>query len=145
MMEILKDNHKLLRRKAKRVDKIDDTIRNLAANMVTTMIAANGIGISGNQVGVLKRIIVVLVNNEPKVMINPKITFQSQETCEIEEGCLSFPGTFLEIKRPSIVKIKYRKLSGHPALETYEGLVARCILHEIDHLDGIVFTERKDT
>jgi len=143
MLEILKDDHKLLRKKAKRVDKIDDTIRNLAANMVEAMIAANGIGISGNQVGVLKRIIVVLVNEQPKVMVNPEITFQSQETCKMEEGCLSFPGIFLEIERPSTVKVKYRNLSGHPVLETYEGLTARCILHEIDHLNGVVFTERQ--
>jgi peptide deformylase len=145
MLEILKDDHKLLRKKAKRVDKIDDTIRNLAANMVEAMIAANGIGISGNQVGVLKRIIVVLVNEQPKVMVNPEITFQSQETCKMEEGCLSFPETFLEIERPSTVKVKYRNLSGHPVLETYEGLMARCIFHEIEHLNGVVFTERKDT
>jgi peptide deformylase len=145
MLEILKDDHKLLRKKAKRVDKIDDTIRNLAASMVNTMIAANGIGISGNQVGVLKRIIVVLVNEQPKVMVNPEITFQSQETCKMEEGCLSFPGTFLEIERPFALKVKYRNLSGHPVLETYEGLMARCIFHEIEHLNGVVFTERKDT
>jgi peptide deformylase len=145
MLEILKDDHKVLRKKAKRVDKIDDTIRNLAANMVEAMIAANGIGISGNQVGVLKRIIVVLVNEQPKVMVNPEITFQSQETYKMEEGCLSFPGTFLEIERPFTVKVKYRNLSGHPVLETYEGLMARCIFHEIEHLNGIVFTERKET
>ena len=145
MLEILKDDHKLLRRKAKRVDKIDDTIRNLAANMVETMLAANGIGISGNQIGVLKRIIVVLVNEQPKIMVNPEITFQSQETCKMEEGCLSFPGTFLEIERPTSVTVKYRNLAGHPMLETHEGLTARCIFHEIEHLNGVIFTERKDT
>jgi peptide deformylase len=143
MLEILKEDHKLLRRKAKRIDKIDDNIRDLAAGMIESMIAANGIGISGNQVGVLKRIIVVLVNEEPKVMINPEIVFISDELCKIEEGCLSFPGQYYEIERPEKVTVKYRDLSGHPMLETHEGIVARCILHELDHLDGVVFLERK--
>lgn len=142
MLEILKNDHKTLRKKAKRVDKIDDTIRNIAASMVETMIAANGVGISGNQVGVLKRIIVVLVNESPKVMINPEIIFTSEEIIENSEGCLSFPDEFYNIKRPSNVTVKYRNLSGHPVLETHTGLVARCILHEIDHLDGIVFLEK---
>lgn len=142
MLEILKEDNKILRKKAKRIDKIDDTIRNLAASMVETMKAANGIGLAGNQVGILKRIIVVLVNEEPKVMVNPEVVFLSEETCKIEEGCLSFPEKFLEIERPAKVTVKYRNLSGHPILETHEGLTARCLLHEIDHLDGVVFTER---
>jgi len=61
----------------------------------------------------------------------------------MNEGCLSFPNTFLDIKRPQKITIKYRNLSGHPMIETYEGLEARCVLHELDHLDGIVFAERK--
>lgn len=142
MLEILKEDHKLLRRKAKRIDKIDDSIRDLAAGMIESMTVANGIGISGNQVGVLKRIIVVLVNEEPKVMVNPEIVFISDEVCKIEEGCLSFPGQYYEIERPEKVTVKYRDLSGHPVLETYGGLVARCILHELDHLDGVVFLKR---
>lgn len=142
MLEILKEDNKILKKKAKRVDKIDDTLRNLAASMVETMKAANGIGLAGNQVGVLKRIIVVLVNEEPKVMVNPEVVFLSEETCKMEEGCLSFPEKFLELERPAKVTVKYRNLSGHPMLETHEGLTARIILHEIDHLSGIVFTEK---
>ena len=142
-MEILQDGDKLLKKKAKRVDKIDDTIRNISASMVECMVSANGIGISGNQVGILKRIIVVLVNDKPKVMINPKIITTSEKTCVMNEGCLSFPKQFYDIKRPEKVTVKYRNLSGHPMIETYEGLTARCIYHEIDHLEGIVFTERK--
>jgi len=106
------------------------------------MLANNGIGISGNQVGVLKRIIVVTVNNEPKVMVNPEIVFQSEDVIKDNEGCLSFPNQFYDIPRPQKITIKYRNLSGYPMLETHEGLTARCILHEIDHLDGIVFTEK---
>lgn len=144
MLEILQEGNKTLKKKAKRVDKIDDTIRNIAASMVDTMLASNGIGLSGNQVGVLKRIIVVLVNEEPKIMINPEVIFTSNETCKESEGCLSFPNQFYEIERPQKVTVKYRNLSGHPMLETHEGLTARCLLHEIDHLDGVVFTERKN-
>lgn len=143
MLEILKEDHKLLRKKAKRVDKVDDTLRNIASSMVDTMIASNGIGISGNQVGILKRIIVVMVNEQPKVMVNPEIIFISEEVSKEPEGCLSFPGQFYDIERPTSVTIKYRNLSGHPILETHAGLTARCILHEIDHLNGVVFTERQ--
>ena len=141
-MELLKEDDILLRRKAKRVDKIDDTVRNIAANMIRTMIENNGIGLAANQVGILKQIIVVLVNNEPKVMINPEILDFSREYCVMNEGCLSFPQQFYDIQRPERVKIKYRGLNGHPMIEWYEGIEARCILHEIDHIKGIVFTEK---
>ena len=93
-MELLQEDDILLRRKAKRVDKIDDTVRNIAANMIRTMIENNGIGLAANQVGILKQIIVVLVNNEPKVMINPEILDFSREYCVMNEGCLSFPQQF---------------------------------------------------
>lgn len=141
-MELLKEDDRLLRRKAKRVDRIDDTIRNIAASMVKAMLDHNGVGLSGNQVGILKRIIVVLVGTKPVVMINPEVLSTSEETCTENEGCLSFPEQFYDIERPKTVKIKYRSLSGHPMVESYEGMIARCILHEIDHLDGVVFLER---
>jgi peptide deformylase len=129
-------------RKAKKVDKIDDTLRNLAWSMVNTMIANNGVGISGNQVGILKRIIIVLIDSKPKIMVNPEITSNSETTCTDNEGCLSFPGEFYDIERYESVTIKYRNLSGHPMLETYSGLDARIIQHEIDHLNGIVFKNK---
>ena len=141
-MELLQEDDILLRRKAKRVDKIDDTVRNIAANMIRTMIENNGIGLAANQVGILKQIIVVLVNNEPKVMINPEILDFSREYCVMNEGCLSFPQQFYDIQRPEKVKVKYRQLSGHLKVEWYGGIEARCVLHEIDHIKGIVFTEK---
>lgn len=144
-MEILHHPNKILTKKAKRVDKIDDKIRNIAANMIETMISNHGVGLSGNQVGLLKQIIVVMHNDNPKVMINPQIIFQSEELCSLEEGCLSFPNEYHAITRPETVTIKYRDLSGHPMLETHTGLTARIILHEIDHLSGIVFTSKVDT
>lgn len=141
-MELLKEDDKRLRRKSKRVDKIDDNIRNIAASLVTTMQSNNGIGLAAPQCGILKKIIVVLIRDEPRVMINPEIIFTSEEVCKMEEGCLSFPGQFLEISRPEKVTVKYRNLAGHPLLETHEGLTARIILHEIDHLEGIVFKDK---
>lgn len=143
MLQLLKEDDKLLRRKSKRIDKIDDTIRNLAENLKETMITNSGVGIAAPQVGILKRIIVVLVNNNSKVMINPEIIFTSEEVCTDNEGCLSFPGKYYDIERSQKITIKYRDLSGHPMLETHEGFTARVIQHEIDHLEGIVFTERK--
>ena len=142
-MQILTEDHKLLRRKAKRIDKVDDTIRNVAISMIKTMIENDGLGLSGNQVGVMKRIIIVSVDGEPKVMINPEIVSMSEENCSMTEGCLSFPGQFYDIDRPAELVVKYRSMSGRPMLENYTGITARCIMHEIDHLDGIVFTERK--
>tara|TARA_R110000868_G_scaffold223073_1_gene474879 strand:- start:43 stop:375 length:333 start_codon:yes stop_codon:yes gene_type:complete len=110
--------------------------------MISSMKSADGVGLSAPQVGILKRIIIVMVNEEPKVMINPEIISDVQETCIMEEGCLSFPGKYLSITRPESVTVKYRNLAGHPMLETYDGLTARIIYHEIDHLEGIVFTSR---
>lgn len=141
-MELLPKDHPLLRRKSKRIAKIDDTIRNVAANMVKVMFENNGVGLAAPQVGISKQIIVVLVNDEPRVMINPEILEISEEYCNMEEGCLSFPKQFYTISRPQRVKVKYRALSGHPMIEWYDGLEARCVLHEIDHLCGVVFLER---
>lgn len=139
ILNILQDGEKPLRQKAKRVDKIDDTVRNIAVNMVETMLSANGVGLAANQVGILKRIIVVLVNNEPKVMINPEVIFENENKIIAQEGCLSFSGEYYDIPRSKEVTVKYRNLSGHPMLETHTDLVARCLLHEIDHLNGITF------
>ena len=141
-MKLLPEDDILLRRKSKRVDKIDDTVRNIAANLIRTMFDNNGVGIAAPQVGILKQIIVVLVGDNPKVMINPEVLDISKEYCVMNEGCLSFPGQFYDIERPEKVKVKYRLLSGRPSIETYEGLVARIILHEIDHLQGVVFSDR---
>lgn len=142
MLEILKDGDKTLLKRAKRVDRIDDTIRNVVSSMVDVMLENNGVGISGNQVGILKRIIVVMVNSQPKIMINPEIIFTSEETCKETEGCLSFPGEFYDIERYDKVTVKYRSIAGHPTLETHTGFVARIIQHEIDHLDGITFKQK---
>jgi peptide deformylase len=137
MLEIKTLGEKCLKQKAKRVDRVDDTIRNLCASMIDVMIKNNGIGLAANQVGVLKRIIVVSDNKDIKILINPEIIFKSDQTCEFEEGCLSIPGSFLNIIRSKSIKIKYRDTKGRYHIEEYSGLTSRIIQHEIDHLDGI--------
>ena len=141
-MELLQEDDKLLRKKSKRVANIDDTIRNIAASLIKAMWESNGVGIAAPQVGILKQIIVVLVNEKPVVMINPEILEISKEYCVMNKGCLSFPQQYYDIERPEKVKIKYRCLNGKPMVRWYDGLEARCVLHEIDHLEGIVFTEK---
>lgn len=143
MLQILTNDDKLLKKKSKRVDKIDDTIRTLAASLVDTMVANNGAGLAAPQCGILKRIIVVDTPSGPKVLINPEIIFFSEEKEIDDEGCLSIPEIFIKKSRYSKITIKYRNLSGHPNLETHNGLIARVIQHEIDHLDGILMTDEE--
>jgi peptide deformylase len=133
---------KVLKQKAKRVSSVDDTIRNLCIVMIDTMLNNNGVGLSANQIGILKRIIVVLDDSIAKVMINPEIVKYSEEICDMKEGCLSIPDTFLDIQRPETIKIKYRDMKGKPHFETYSGLTSRIIQHEIDHLNGILMTDK---
>jgi peptide deformylase len=136
MLNILTSENKLLRKRSKKIAKVDDSIRTLAKSMIETMYAANGIGLSAVQIGVLKQIIVVDCHGEPIVMINPVITKVSDEKIEMEEGCLSCPDVFKMISRPNKLNVKYRDLSGKPHFESYDGLVARIIQHEILHLYG---------
>jgi peptide deformylase len=142
MLTIRTLGDKVLTQKAKRVASVDDTVRTLCASMVNTMIENNGVGLAANQVGVLKRIIVVLDENNPVVMINPEILEFSQQKCEMEEGCLSIPGEYLQITRPETVKVKYRNTKGMPCINTYSGLTSRVIQHELDHLDGITMNTK---
>jgi peptide deformylase len=142
ILQILREDDKLLYRKAKRISKIDDEVRKLSLDMLETMISSQGVGLSGNQVGVLKQIIVFFDGNTPVVMINPTIISSSEDKVKTTEGCLSFPGEYLEIERPDEITVKYRDISGIPIVKTYIGLSSRIIQHEIDHLSGIVFRER---
>ena len=136
MLEILTSENKLLRKKSKRIAQIDDSIRTLAKSMIEIMYDSNGVGLSAVQVGILKQIIVIDNLGEPLVMINPMITKVSEETIEMEEGCLSCPDVFKMISRPQKLNIKYRDLAGKPHFESYDGLTARIIQHEILHLYG---------
>jgi peptide deformylase len=144
-LTILQDGEKPLRQKAKRVDKINDVIRNIVASMTNTMLENNGVGLSGNQVGILKQIIIVMINGIPVPMINPEIIKLSEEKKVGEEGCLSFVGQYYPIQRHKQITVKYRDIKGHPRVETYEGLESVIIQHEVDHLHGITFKDRMDT
>lgn len=137
MLTIRTLGDKVLKQKAKRIDRIDDTLRNLCASMIDTMIENNGVGLSANQIGILKRIIVVLDNTNIKVFINPEIIQYSDKKCTVSEGCLSLPNKFLDIIRSDSIKIKYRDMKGKPHIEEYSGFTARIIQHEVDHLNGI--------
>lgn len=142
MLTIKTLGNKVLTQKAKRIASIDDTVRTLCASMVSLMLEKNGIGLAANQVGILKRIIVVLIDDKPVIMINPEILEFSSEVCEMEEGCLSIPGEFLKIKRPETIKVKYRNTKGLPCVSVYSGLTSRVIQHEVDHLDGITMNTK---
>lgn len=140
MLTILTDENKLLRKKSKRVASIDDSIKNLCVSLIDTMISNNGVGLAAPQCGVLKQIVIALIDNEPKIFINPEIISTSNELVSGEEGCLSIPGTFIEKNRYNTVTVRYRNIKGRPCLDTYEGLSARILQHEIDHLHGILMT-----
>jgi len=139
MLTIKTIGDKVLKQKAKRVAHIDDTLRNLLAGMVDCMYENNGIGLAAPQVGISKQIIIVDNNGKPIVMINPEITEFSEETVLMNEGCLSVPGVFEDVVRPSWVKVKYRDTKGRYQHLKYDGLTARIIQHEVDHLFGKLF------
>ena len=136
-----------LRTPANRIVKVDDSIRKLAKDMLITMYSAKGIGLAAPQVGVQKRILVIDLNFEdpdapPNVFINPEIISSSASLDTYEEGCLSIPGVYLNVLRPSSIKLSYRDEMGRPKKMNAEGLMARCIQHEIDHLNGVLFIDK---
>ena len=136
-----------LRTPAIRIVKVDDSIRQLAKDMLVTMYSAKGIGLAAPQVGVQKRILVIDLNFEdpdapPNVFINPEIISSSANLDTYEEGCLSIPGVYLNVLRPSSIKLSYRDEMGRPKKMNADGLMARCIQHEIDHLNGVLFVDK---
>ena len=136
-----------LRTPANRIVKVDDSIRKLAKDMLITMYSAKGIGLAAPQVGVQKRIIVIDLNFEdpntpPNIFINPEIISSSASLDTYEEGCLSIPGVYLNVVRPSSIKFSYRDEMGRPKKMNAEGLMARCVQHEIDHLNGVLFVDK---
>jgi len=145
ILPILQDGDKRLLKKSKRVAKIDDSIRELAENLIETMRSNSGVGLSAPQCGVLKQVIIVLIDGTSKVLINPEIVFKSEEKVTDKEGCLSFNGEFYDISRAKEIVIKYRNLEGRPIKETHTDFTARVIQHEVDHLLGIVFKTYVDT
>ena len=144
--KILTEPNPFLRQKSQQVDKVDDSTRKLMDDMLETMYNAPGIGLAAIQIGVTKRIIVLDISKdpekkEPMYFVNPEIVSASKDDATYEEGCLSVPGQFAEIDRPDKCHIKYLDYNGSAKELKAEGLLATCIQHEIDHLEGILFID----
>ncbi|TWB89852.1 peptide deformylase [Synechococcus sp. Ace-Pa] len=136
-----------LRQPAKRISKVDDSVRELARNMLRSMYSAHGIGLAAPQVGVHKQLLVIDLDPEnqatpPLVLINPEIGSSSASLETYEEGCLSIPGVYLSVVRPSAVEVSFRDEQGRPRRIKADGLLGRCIQHEMDHLTGVLFVDR---
>lgn len=131
----------VLRKKSRPIDEINDRIKQLAEDMIETMREAEGVGLAGPQVGILRRIVVIDVGEGPIVMINPKI--KSINGSQIGfEGCLSIPNVSEEVERPQEVEVEFTDLEGNTQTLKGKDLLARAICHEVDHLDGILFIDR---
>ena len=143
---ILTEPNKLLRQISVTVEKVGDDERNLMDDMLDTMYAAPGIGLAAIQIGIPKRIIVMDIGRdkekkEPMYFINPVIKNKNSEKAIYEEGCLSVPDQFAEIERPSKCEVEYLDYNGKKQLLKADGLLATCIQHEMDHLEGILFID----
>lgn len=142
-MKIITYPNKILEQKAKKVkDPVTPEIQKLVKKMISTMQEAQGAGLAAPQVGESLRICTIQNEDEIFVLINPQITTYSREKEICEEGCLSFPGKYINIKRPKRVKVRFVDAKGNKTKLKADGLLARIIQHEIDHLDGILFIER---
>ena len=128
------------------LEQVDDAVRALSADMLDTMYDAPGIGLAAIQVGVPKRLLVIDLSKEdedknPQVFINPEILQSSDDRSVYEEGCLSIPDYYAEVERPARVTVRYVDLDGKERMLEAEGLLATCLQHEIDHLDGVLFID----
>lgn len=145
LLEILQAPHPVLKAKAKPVERVDDRIRRLAADMFETMYKAPGIGLAAPQVGVSERIVVLDVadgeERRPMTLVNPELAWRSSERGVAEEGCLSLPGQYADVTRPLAIKVRFQDEQGVAQELEADGLLARCVQHEIDHLDGILFVD----
>ena len=157
LREILTEPNELLRKKSLKVEKVDQDLQKLMDDMLETMYAAPGIGLAAIQVGVPKRVIVIdigfreksentnaekqEIKKNPMYFVNPEIISKSSDNSIYEEGCLSVPGQFAEIDRPDKCNLRYLDYYGRPKEIQAEGMLATCIQHEIDHLEGILFID----
>ncbi|MDP3936110.1 MAG: peptide deformylase, partial [Alphaproteobacteria bacterium] len=149
VLNILIAPHPILSTKSARVTVFDDNLRQRLNDMTETMYADKGIGLAANQVGILKRIIVMNIGNDNSLtsdatpikpqlfyLINPEIEWASDEKVIFEEGCLSVPGQGVPVERSASIRLRYQDETGKEKIETFHGLQARCILHEVDHING---------
>ena len=131
---------------SQKVDTVDDSVRKLIADMIDSMYAADGIGLAAIQIGEAKRILVMDIdqkdgNKNPRVFINPEITWASDETAVYEEGCLSVPEIWEDVERPAKIRARYLDGDGKEHTVEAEGLLATCLQHEMDHLNGVLFID----
>ena len=146
LRQILTEPNEILRKKSLPVDSVDKDLQILMDDMLETMYAAPGIGLAAIQVGIPKRVIVLDIeqkegNKKPLFLVNPEIIQKSKNLSTYEEGCLSVPGQFAEINRPDKCHVKYLDYYGEKKEINAEGMLATCIQHEIDHLEGILFID----
>jgi len=144
--KILTEPNKLLRQVSKIVEKVGNEERTLMDDMLDTMYDAPGIGLAAIQIGIAKRIIVMDISRdenkkEPRYFVNPIIKNKNEEKAKYEEGCLSVPDQFAEIERPNACEVEYLDYNGKKQLLKADGLLATCIQHEMDHLEGILFID----
>ena len=135
-----------LRRVSEPVTDITDEIRTLAADMIETMYDAPGVGLAAVQIGVLKRVVTIDASKDenaknPTVYLNPEIVWSSEERRVYDEGCLSIPDFYGEVERPDRVRVRYMNLDGETVEQEADGLLATCLQHEIDHLNGVLFID----
>ena len=146
LMKVFEVPEPILRQKAEKVEKIDNEIARILDDMLETMYATNGVGLAGNQVGLLKRLVVIDCageDQEPDIlqMVNPVIIAHSDETICKSEGCLSVPREYADVERWASVTVQYTDKKGNPQTRTADGLLAKAIQHELDHLEGILFID----
>ncbi|MBB4193613.1 peptide deformylase [Rhizobium aethiopicum] len=136
----------VLRQLSKPIERVDADLQRLADDMLETMYDAPGIGLAAIQIGVPRRMLVIDVSREgeekqPQVFINPEIVKSSDERSIYEEGCLSIPDYYAEVERPAAVSVKYLDRDGKEQMVEADGLLATCLQHEIDHLNGVLFID----
>lgn len=136
----------ILREQSAPIERFDDELKRLASDMTETMYDAPGIGLAAIQIGIARRMLVVDVskdedNQNPQVFINPEIVKTSDETSIYDEGCLSIPEYYAEVERPAEITVNYLDLSGKKQSIEADGLMATCLQHEIDHLNGVLFID----
>jgi len=144
ILDILEFPDPRLRTLAEPVEVVDDSIRELIDNMFETMYAAPGVGLAATQVNVHKRIVVIDVSedqSQPLVFINPEVTVLGEEEAPYDEGCLSVPGFYESVDRPTEVRVNALDRDGQPFTLVPDGLLAVCIQHELDHLNGKLFVD----
>jgi peptide deformylase len=139
---VVLDSNPILRQVSAPVTEFDLDLKQLAVDMIETMVNYQGVGLSAIQIGVPKRIIIAVENDNLQLLVNPVITRKLQRETETWEGCLSIPGRQVRVSRPAKCDVDYQDLDGNHHSACFSGLMARIVQHEMDHLDGILITDK---